>query len=118
MATDHTVWVYGPFPCGRYADLTIFKMGLKLLLSDGEKVLADRGYRDELMLVRDAFSDGQKVYYARYRARHETVNRRLKHLFRVGHRFRHDVSLHSVCFHAVCNITQLMLEHGDPLFEI
>ena len=105
IENGHIVWVYGPFPCGRYADLTIFKMGLKLLLSQGEKVLADGGYRDELMLGRAAFRDEQKIVYARCRARHKTGNRRFTHLFCVGHRFRHDVSLHSAGFHAVCNIT-------------
>ena len=44
IATGPIVWVYGAFPCGRYADLTILEMGLKLLLSEGEKVLADGRY--------------------------------------------------------------------------
>ena len=60
IATGYIMWVYGPFPCGRYADLTVLKMGLKFLLSQGERVIADGGYQDELVLGRDAFPGGAK----------------------------------------------------------
>jgi hypothetical protein len=47
--------------------------------------------------------------------RHETVNRRLKQFYCINLRFRHSLHLHPRFFHAVVNLTQLMIEIGEPL---
>ena len=41
------VWINGPFPCGHWPDLKIFRHALVFELQDGEKVEADKGYRGE-----------------------------------------------------------------------
>lgn len=118
IGTGHIVWVHGPFPCGRYSDLSIFRLGMKESLLSGEKVVADGGYRDNCCEQLGGQSSTLSKVYSVVRARHETVNRRLKQFFVLGHRFRHDLSRHSACFHAVSNLTQLMIENGEPLFSV
>ena len=88
------------------------------MLDDGEKVVADRGYQDEWCEIpSDTLAATSKIQ-ATMRARRETLNKRLKQLFSVSHKFRHNISRHFDCFHAVRNLTQLMIESGEPLFNL
>ncbi len=117
IVTGHVVWVNGPFPCGKYSDVKIFRLAMKRALLNGESVIADGGYTDERCEKNRQSRVVPKHLHSLARARHETVNRRFKQFSVLGTRFRHDKSLHSVCFHAVANLTQLMLSHGEPLFS-
>lgn len=117
VSTGRIVWAHGPFPCGSFSDLTIFKIAMKKALEHDEFVIADGGYRDEKCLKRGS-TDELSRKFSVIRARHETVNRRLKQFSVLSSRFRHPLSRHSVCFHAVCNLTALMIEHEEPLFNI
>lgn len=111
----HIVWVYGPFPCGDWPDVKIFRHRLKGLLHYGEQVVSDKGYPDQCCVSN---STSNQILFSRIRARHETVNRRFKEFRVIGSVFRNDLSLHGKCFHAVTNIVQLMLENGYPLFSL
>lgn len=92
---------------------------MKNMLISREKVIADGGYPDERCDYNaGALNAALLRLHTISRARHETVNRRLKQFAAVGSRFRHDVHLHSACFHAVANLTQLMIENGEELFQI
>jgi len=51
-------------------------------------------------------------------ARHETVNKRIKQFCCMNVRFRHSLHLHPRFFHAAVNLTQLMIENGEPLFSV
>jgi hypothetical protein len=117
IRTGHIVWIHGPFPCGKWPDLKIFRYALKQKLANGEKVLADAGFRGEpehVVTPTGVRGDlGQQV-----RGRHETVNRRFKQ-FGVLHRvFRHELIKHQSAFTAVAVITELALENGEPLFGV
>lgn len=59
--------------------------------------------------------DGKKV--SLLRARHETVNLRLKRFNILSSRFRHKLELHGICFHAVPQIVQTALVCDEPLFS-
>lgn len=39
------VWIQGPYPAGKYNDITIFNKVLRQFLGQGERVEADDGYR-------------------------------------------------------------------------
>ena len=52
IQTGDIVWVNGPYPCGRWPDISIFRDKLKWKLAAGEKVEADRGYRGEKQYIR------------------------------------------------------------------
>jgi DDE superfamily endonuclease len=81
ISTGYIVSIHGPFPCGRYPDIKIFRTLLKHQLLPYERVEADKGYRGEPLYVscpHDFSSDAKKDAKAKARARHETINRRLK----------------------------------------
>ena len=120
------VWLNGPFPAGRFADVTIFRKGLKwLLLASNERAEADLGYRGEPFCV-DLPEEGcffrgeqQKKLKARVRSRHETVNSRLKNFACLSQPFKHRLSKHKYCFNAVAVITQVSIKYGGKsLFPI
>ena len=108
------VWVSGPFPCGQWTDIKIFRAGMLGSLDDGEKVVGDLGYRGEpdFVVTRRDYNENL------VRARHENVNRRFKQFVCLERVFRHDVRRHSSVFRAVAVITQLGMENGMPLFGV
>jgi hypothetical protein len=116
IRTGDIVWINGPFPCGRYPDIKIFRRDLIFELEDGEMVEADLGYRGEPQYVKTP-QPGNDVQ-ARVRARHETVNKRFKQWNCLSRVFRHQLERHQVTFGAVAVITQLALENGEPLFDV
>lgn len=118
ISSGSIVWVHGPFACGAFPDVSIFRLGMKSALSPDEKVIGDKGYRDEKCEKPPAIDDPNKRTYAIIRARHETVNSRFKNFRVLSDTFRHDISLHGVCFHAVANISHIMTKLGNPLFEL
>ena len=109
------VWAHGPFPCGAWPDLRIFRADLKHRLKHGEHVLTDAGYRDER--CKTTLFENHK-FSSTVKARHETLNHRLKQFHVLGDRFRHDLKKHSRCFYAVANLTEIMIELGESLFEL
>ena len=56
-------------------------------------------------------------YYV-VRARHETVNRRMKVWNILGHRFRHNLTLHGSVFNAIASIEQIKMDNGFPMFSV
>jgi hypothetical protein len=52
------------------------------------------------------------------RARHETVNCRLKSFKILSTPFRNEISKHWMCFHAIANMVQLELENDRPLYQV
>ena len=116
----HIIWIHGPFPCGSHPDVNIFRLRMKEKLLGDEYVSADDGYGDERCVTTQevSTSSSESSFLSRLRARHETVNRRLKQFLVISHRYRHDLALHCVCFHAVAQLTQLMIANGEPLFNM
>ena len=114
-------WINGPFPCGEYPDIKIFRMALKHELEESERVLADLGYRgDEKTKVPGPLytEEAYKQMVKRVASRHETVNKRIKIFNCLTHPFRHGIAKHAACFRAVTVITQLAIENGEPLFQV
>ena len=119
------VWINGPFPCGFYNDIKIFRQGLKNMLEDGERVEADDGYLGEApkyvlcpKAIRCKFmSKKKKKLSQRIRSRQETVNKRFKQFGVLRQIFRHPIEKHASVFRAVAVTTQVNIEQGNPLFE-
>lgn len=65
-------------------------------------------------MCQDEKLDSVRVFFSR----HETVNSRFKNFKLMDTPFRHDISLHSYCFHAVSNIVQLDVSNEHPLFSV
>lgn len=125
IQTGWIVWINGPYPAGQWPDITIFRHRLKTQLLENEVVEADRGYRgDGSTVCPDDCNtfDEWKIKF-NVRARHETVNKRMKDFKVLESRFRHKVSRydmhrHELCFTAVAIITQLHISSFEPLFPI
>lgn len=98
--------------------MNIYRSSLKQKIGVGEKLVADGGYGDDSCILKNSLAGITKRYHAAIRARHETVNKRLKDFKILKHVYRHSLSKHATCFFAVANITQIALEMESPLFRI
>ncbi len=120
--TGHIHWINGPFPCGKWPDIKIFKSSLQSFLEDGERVEADKGYRGDPWHVKCPSNFGNPPenleMQARVRSRHETVNSRFKNFAILSEQYRHDITEHGDVFCAIAVITQLAIQNGDPLWKV
>lgn len=116
IRTGNIVWAHGGVPCGEWPDLRLARNALIEALRPGERVIADRGYNDHNYFDTPNVYGGQLM--KQILARHETVNGRLKQFCCLKYKFRHALPLHPRFFHAVLNLTQLMLENGEPLYPV
>lgn len=125
IQTGWIVWINGPYPAGKWPDITIYRHRLKNHLLENEVVEADKGYRGDSTTVcpDDCLTFGEWQLKFHVRARHETVNKRMKDFKVLSDRFRHkvnrhDLSRHELCFTAVAIITQIHISTFEPLFSI
>lgn len=118
VLTGSIIWVNGPFPCGKYPDLKIFKSDMLKSLNDGEYVIADNGYPHNRCITADNVEEDFSEIHSRIRARHETVNKRLKQFDVLKFEFRHSLNKHCICFHAVSELTAISLDSSEPLFDL
>lgn len=118
IETYNIVWLHGPFPCGKYLDLHIFDLALSECLNESECVVADEGYTTVKCLQPSTVTAVFKNAHGRIRALHEILNRRMKQFRVLGTTFSLNPTVHSICFYAIPNRTQLMLQISDPLFDI
>ena len=121
IATGDIVWINGPFPCGTWPDINIFRRDLIYMLLPGEMVEADRGYRGEEDYIRTNkmyVSRSDRRAKRRARLRHETVNRRIKNFNILTTVFRSALHLHRHCFRAAAVITQLSFECGERPWQV
>ena len=106
-----------------FDDITIFRHLLSDCLEQGERVECDDGYwgeaPEQCVVPKHAWSRGgnKAEISQRVRARHETVNKRMKDFACLDVFFRHSIDLHSLCFRSVAVLTQLSFENGQPLFN-
>jgi len=116
-------WINGPFPHGKYADVTIFHASLLTCLDHFERVEADDGYRGESPFrakvptaVLSCPSEAD-AFQKRVQGRHETINSRLKEYAILHSMYRHDITQYGYVFRAVAVLVQLSIKNGDPLFS-
>jgi hypothetical protein len=110
------VWWNGGYPCGNFPDLKVAREAYIYMVDDGEMTLADKGYRDKKIFLLPEQTN-QRLHKD-IMSRHETVNKRLRQFRILYHSFRHSIEKHKTCFSAVLNITELILENGEPLFSV
>jgi len=126
IKTGWIVWIHGPFPCGDWPDIKIFRHGIKIFLDENERVEADDGYQgDDPKLIevpagiRYQSNDLQKAAAKLARARHETGNNLLKQFGVLKNIFKHELGKHSMCFRACAVLTQLSIELGAKrMFDV
>jgi hypothetical protein len=116
------VWIQGPYPMGEYTDIKIFNKVLHHFLDLEEQVKADEGYvghPDKIKCPQNVCNPAEKwVMHGRVRARHETLNRRLKNWGILSQVYCHTIMQHSNVFQACAVVTQLTIKNGEPLFKV
>lgn len=119
IATGDIVWFHGPFPAGKYNDLRIFQCGLKNMLLPGEKVVADKAYKDlKCYIPTKAHDQDHLDIMNQLRARHEQTNGRVTIFGCFRTFFRHDVDKHHLYFKAAVVMTQIAIENGRQPFYV
>lgn len=116
IRTGNIIWAFGGYPCGLYPDLKLARETYVHSVGAGEKTMADKAYKDDNFFILP--NDHNHTLHKLIMSRHETVNKRLKQFRILKHEFRHSLDKHPMVFHAVANVTQLMLQNGEPLFTI
>jgi len=117
------VWINGPFPCGEWPDIKIFRKDLLKMIPFGEAVEADNGgYRGEPYAVRlPNETGGSKVHEKKkneVRSRHESCNKRFKEWDILNQVFRHDLESHRNVFLAIAALLQINIRKGHPLWQV
>ena len=120
ISTGWIVHYHGPFPAGEWPDAKIFKRLLRWKLSLGEKVVADNGYKGlQTFICRPGEGDRQlRLAMSCLRARHESINSRLKKWKILGSMFRHNMEKHHIAFRSVIVIEQLKIQDGPGPFQV
>ena len=122
LRTGEIVWIHGPFPCGRWPDLLIFRHAMISHMDDDERAEADDGYIGEptktLTPKRNTRNESDADFRQYTRNRQETINARLKDWSCLSGRLRHSLGFHSAMFCAVAVLCQLAIQSGEPLFQI
>jgi hypothetical protein len=120
IQTGWIVWKNGPYPCGSWPDIRITRDKLVYHLHAGEKFIADCGYRDGGLHADTPTgfrTPGQRMK-SLVRARHETINARIKNFRILSTKFRNDLSNHYMAFHAITNVLQIEIEEGGTLYSV
>lgn len=120
IQTGWIVWVNGPYPCGEWPDLKIARGNIMRMMLPGEMFLADGGYRDGHIMADTPTGINNDEQYMKQcaRARHETINKRLKQFLILSHKFRYPLHKHATVFFAVANITQMIIEKEGAPFQV
>jgi len=112
--------VDGPYIAGCFPDAEIFRRGAMLELEPGETCQGDGIYRNQLPHVFPGDTNEEERKFAnRVRARHETLNSRLKRFGILDQKFRsNDFEKHGWAFRAVAVLCQLEIQVGMGLFAL
>ena len=97
------------FRGGEKKDKTSNPSALIHSIPEGKRIIGDSGMRGEptkISTTNPGHSRDVKKFFARARARQETLFARMKFFDVLRHRFRHDIALHKICLEAVAVIVQ------------
>lgn len=120
IQTGWIVWVNGPYPCGSHPDLKIARDWIFLELGNDEMVLADGGYNDGRNHAETptGLNNADQKMKKEARARHETVNGRIKNFRILSNVYRNKIENHQTVFMTICVITQISIQAESPLFQV
>lgn len=105
-------------PCGENPDLVLARSLYTASVDENELTIADNGYQDREYFIYPRAYPNDSILIGKIRARHETVNARLKSFKVLSNKFRHSLDLHPLCFCAVANIVQVVIMQESPLFDL
>ena len=115
--TGDICWAYGGYKASVH-DITMARRGILTVLPSNEKIVADKGYfgePDKIVTPHDSAPAGFNRAHKLIMARHEGINKSLKDFRCLGGVWKHGWKAHVKMIYAVVNLTQLKLEHGEPM---
>ena len=123
LQTGLICWVAGPYACGKWPDIRIFRRDLKHALPHDEMIHADRGYTNhpgtyQFFTPNEPGTRSEHEANGRAQARHEKINRTLKKFKCLDHKFRHPLEKHGMCFRAVAVLVQATMTFDEMPFDI
>lgn len=107
--------------CKYGSEKAIFERGVMSYLDDGEECEGDKYYRKQIKDIFTGYlSNEERKFAARFRARHESLNGRLKRFQILTTKFRAKPAFqkHSMAFRAIAVLCQLEIETSSSLFEL
>jgi len=114
ISTGWIVWLNGPYRCGTWSDEAIAQDGLHMILGEGERYIADGGYKSIYCLSpMDATTQYETVYMQMCRTRHETINSRFKKFSIISNIFKREAAKHGLYMYSIANIVQLGIMAGE-----
>ena len=118
IRTGNIVYWSGGDKAGKYDDLSLARRGICRLINPGEKILADKGYRDARYFVYPTNIRGDNALLKKISGRHENINARLNCWGVLRNRYRGDLYHHLCLFSAIIEVEQFKLKHGNELQKI
>ena len=123
IQTGDIVWINGPYECGIWPDISIFRNSIISFLTKNERVEADDGYIGEapkhVKCPRSFVNPvDTETMQSIARLQHETINKRFKNWKILAELFRHDIVDHGDVFRAVVVMTQASFNDGDRPFDV
>jgi len=118
ISTGDIVWVNGGVPCGAFPDLVLARECYIYNVNEGELTVADETYEDRRYFIYPKAYPESVHWQKAVMARHETVNKKMADWGCLGKRFRHRLELHQLCFYAVANLTQVLINLGEKLYDV
>ena len=112
IRTGNIVWCNGGFRCGNFSDLAIARQSLIPELEQGEKIIADNGYKDRRYFINKFYYPEHREKIQKILARHENINGKFKRFTVIHVQFRHGEAKHIDCFYSVVNIIALAIKFG------
>lgn len=109
----HIVWAFGGYPCKEFSDLQLAREAFVPALDANEQAMADKSYRKDPSFITP--TDENKKEHKEIMSRHEAVAKRLRLFQILKVSYRHELEKHNMVFHAIVNLTQLMIEHEEPI---
>ena len=119
ILTGKLVWINGPFECGIWPVIKIFRSALMLELEDGERVEADDRYLGKApqhIKCPKSFCNTAETtrMQSRICMRQESVNKRFKQFGILKQViYCHDLSDHGDLFREIAVITEIAIEHQE-----
>ena len=112
VTSGEIVWMFGPFPAGKYSYQRKYNMKMRHCLAENEKILGDLGYGGPTIVHNRIRNDDDGNHAKCLTAYHENINGRMKQFNCLQYRWRHSVHKHHLCAFDVANLVQIWIKQG------
>lgn len=105
-----------PFQKRKFFGFETTRSSFKCFLSAEECVIADKGSKKRVTLLVEMCQQGMRKCKGEFERGMKQLAQERKFFFALRHTFRHSHLPHASCWHAVSQLTALMIQYSEPLF--